>query len=117
MFSIYAVGATDFNQLLKLPLLVKHYVKHKQENPRMSIGAFIKMHYIDKQPFDADYQQDMQLPFKQHDDYCLLLATVLPKQIVLTQHHVETVSPTYTILNDDFLPSLKFGAVFKPPRA
>ena len=62
--SIYLFGATDASQLLKLPLLISHYINHKKENPNTTLVSFFKMHYVDPQPYDADYSQDMQLPFK-----------------------------------------------------
>src|SRR5258706_15680557 len=75
----YLFGSTDASQLIRLPLLVKHYVRHKTEDPSLTIVSFLKMHYVGQQPFDADYQQDMQLPFKTPSDVFMAASpTILP---------------------------------------
>lgn len=78
-FCLYLLGTTEAHQLLKLPLLVEHYFKHKAENSNTSLLGFLKMHYADPIVFDEDYAQDMQLPFKSHsEELCLSAIPTLP---------------------------------------
>lgn len=118
LMAIYFFGATNACQLLKLPLLVTHYIKHKQESPYITLGSFFKMHYVDKQPFDADYAQDMQLPFKSTPDVIFhptpSLVPVLPKVELTVPAPGSVIQP---IINDDIPPSLAAAAIFQPPRA
>ena len=63
-FLIFLFGSTEAYQLLKLPLLVQHYIQHRAEDPGISFIAFLKIHYNKKLVIDDDWQQDQQLPFK-----------------------------------------------------
>lgn len=114
---IYLLGATNACQVLKLPLLVTHFIKHKKESPHITLGSFFKMHYIDPQPFDADYQQDMQLPFKKTPDtFCrnTPYELSLPKIVLKSPELYSVVQP---VLNDDIPHILLTGNIFQPPKA
>jgi hypothetical protein len=118
LMAVYLFGATNACQVLKLPLLVTHYIKHKQESPFITLGSFFKMHYIDAQPFDADYAQDMQLPFKTTPDtFCLntpSVVHVVPKIDFTAPVHKPVLQ---LIVNEDIPLSLSTAAIFQPPRA
>lgn len=64
LFSVYLFSATELHQLLKLPMLVQHFVEHSENNPGLSILEFLAMHYAAADMHDADYEKDMKLPFK-----------------------------------------------------
>ena len=51
-------------ELLKLPVLFQHYIEHKEQNRSISFLEFLDLHYMHGSPRDADYDRDMQLPFK-----------------------------------------------------
>ena len=55
---------TELPQLLKLPVLVEHYLEHRHEDHQLSFLHFLSLHYFNGDPHDADYARDMQLPFK-----------------------------------------------------
>jgi len=117
LFAVYVFGATDAYQLLKLPLFVKHFIKHRQEQPGISLTAFIKEHYSGEIVIDADFKQDMQLPFKTHEsECCLIAATILPQPIVINHQVEEPVITEYTVLNDDVPPYLIPHSIFQPPK-
>ena len=63
LLALYLCTATEAYQLLKLPLLAVHFVQHCNEDPNMTIMAFLEMHYAEEMVYDEDWQQDMQLPF------------------------------------------------------
>ncbi|GAA3935815.1 hypothetical protein GO495_14410 [Chitinophaga oryziterrae] len=117
LFSIYAIGSTELDQLLRLPLLVKHFIRHKEENSGITIAAFIKIHYIDEQPYDVDYEQDMQLPFKKADCHCIILPSLLPPPIATVYHTITPARQEYVVFNDSYIPLPKKDTLFKPPRA
>jgi hypothetical protein len=114
---IYSLGATELDQLLRFPLLVKHFVIHKSQNPGMTFGMFMKMHYLDPQLFDGDYQEDMQLPFKQADDHCLILPTVVPEPPVAASYTIQALPYEYNLFSNPYNPLLNKGNIIKPPRA
>jgi hypothetical protein len=114
---IYLFGATDGHQLLKLPFLVSHFVKHKRENFNITIAAFLKMHYVDPQPMDADYAQDMQLPFKTISNIpCRTIPTIvsMPPDIGFHAPGADIEKQPLTNVNIDFSWSVK--NIFHPPR-
>jgi hypothetical protein len=115
---IYLFGATDAYQLLKLPQLAGHYVKHKRESPYMTLGSFFKMHYIDPQPFDSDYKQDMRLPFK---TVLNVYGRSLPTDITILPgiiFRAPAENPGFQpVLNDSIPSSLLSYTIFQPPKA
>ena len=58
------LSTTQLSELLKLPMLVQHYIEHKEENKDLSLIGFLEIHYAHGSPKDADYDKDMKLPFK-----------------------------------------------------
>jgi hypothetical protein len=58
------ISFTPMKEVVKVPLLLVHYYEHLDEMPDMTIGDFFDMHYMHGIVFDADYEKDMQLPFK-----------------------------------------------------
>ena len=65
--SIYLLSFTEVRQVIKFPNLVEHYIYHTLTNKDTTLFSFLKMHYLDDQLVDSDYQQDMKLPFKTHE--------------------------------------------------
>ncbi len=67
LLAAYVAAATPLGQLLKLPVLVEHFAEHRRENPDISVFGFVVLHYFSGNVRDADYERDMQLPFKSVD--------------------------------------------------
>jgi hypothetical protein len=114
----YLTSFCEVRQIAKLPNLVEHYVKHKIANPDMSLYAFFKMHYLDKQIKDKDYKEDMSLPFKMHDNFTSFLTLNIPpeKTVIFAQHH-----SIYVDISSDFSYSEKFypsvfQKIWEPPK-
>ncbi|MFN4006425.1 MAG: hypothetical protein ACK4HE_02830 [Chitinophagaceae bacterium] len=116
---LYLFGGTELRELCKLPLLVQHFKEHRHENPSMSLMAFLKLHYLEVQQKDADFQQDMGLPFKvQHVDWCHI-----PLPPSNSTHHgidmlnTDGIAQAYLSPLDDTIPVCHpFFSVFQPPR-
>lgn len=64
LLAIVLLAGTPLGEMVKLPILVHHYIVHINLNPEMDFGQFFSMHYNDGLIIDEDYHQDMQLPFK-----------------------------------------------------
>src|SRR5690606_13520126 len=64
--SVYLLSTTQFSQILKLPILVEHFIEHRAIDS-MSFWGFLVHHYDNHQP-DEDYETDMKLPFMVHND-------------------------------------------------
>jgi len=114
---VYLFGATDAYQLLKIPALINHFMLHRSENPDITFAQFFKMHYNGKITVDADFEKDMQLPFKTHETECCTgIATVLPAPIQVKIKDAEPVSPEYNIINDAVPVYLIPSSIFQPPK-
>lgn len=118
LLSIYLFGTTEAYQALKLPLLIEHYVKHKHENPRLTMLGFLRLHYSDKAVFDADYRQDMRLPFKTQDNTSVFSAVNDVPQPVCEGIEAPPAVPRDYILPDMGIDLPIFpNSIFQPPRA
>lgn len=114
---IYLLGATDANQLMKLPFMVKHFNTHHQENPALSLAGFVYMHYINP-VIDGDHAQDMQLPFKQHNsDGCMISAISMPIQKMEVEIPAIPLAPlVYSIVERNSYSFQHMVNIFQPPR-
>jgi hypothetical protein len=113
---IFLMQMTQLGEFARLPLLVQHYVQHKNLHPETTIYGFFKMHYLDKTVVDADYAQDMQLPFKMvHVHFSIQMS--MPQSVL-------TLSNVFCPLIKEKIPGQRFilprsllFSIFKPPRA
>ena len=74
LLSLYLVSTTELYQFLKIPVLIEHYLEHKEQNPKLTIGSFFKIHY-DNPVKDSDYTTDQKLPFVSHEAHFIIVCT------------------------------------------
>lgn len=60
----YLFSTTQLYELLKVNILVEHYADHASKDAALTVWGFLRMHYSGNSVKDADYEQDMKLPFK-----------------------------------------------------
>ena len=103
---------TPLGQLLKVPLLIEHYLKHQRAEV-VSFAAFLKEHY-DPDHNDADMPEDEQLPFKdiavQSIGYALFASDLTTN--VFVPSPVEKV----IVFSDANPPRNYLDSIFHPPR-
>ena len=61
---VYLLSTTQLIELTKIPVLVDHFKEHRSQNSSITLLGFLDMHYAHGCPKDADYDKDMELPFK-----------------------------------------------------
>jgi hypothetical protein len=112
-FVLLTFTQTPLGQLLKLPVLVEHYYKHKKvEN--VSLSQFLNDHYNTKHN-DADQAEDDQLPFK-----TVLLQNMgfaIVPSILRTDFALNANVPVTTRLKNTYTPQQHLCCIFHPPRA
>lgn len=112
----FLAQSTQLGEVFKAPLLIVHFFQHKRLYPGTTVYGFIKMHYIDKTVIDADYAQDMQLPFKAIDNHFLTIQLSLPPAFIKIN---TSISPHKNIklLNPpaDYACSV-INKIFQPPK-
>jgi hypothetical protein len=84
----------------------------------MTFRAFFKMHYLDPQPFDDDYAQDMQLPFKSTPDTFLLNRPSVKPAFSIPELKPPAAFAVSQLIVNDHIPAFKITSkIFQPPRA
>lgn len=118
LMSLYLISTTECYQLLKLPAFIVHFIRHSNEDPNTTLSSFIKMHYAEEMVYDDDWQQDMQLPFKTHEDLLSVIPATCPPPAFVVMAPVETPIEPCMIIHDTRLkPSIYQPKIFQPPRA
>lgn len=114
----YLTSFGEVRQVLKMPILIEHFISHKISNSDMSLYAFFKMHYIDEQIIDSDYKQDMKLPFKTHDFSSSTITLNIPPEkatINLQRHLVHVDNSNNFSYSEKYYPSV-FQQIWEPPQ-
>lgn len=115
---VYLTAYTPFREVLKLPVLVEHFMEHRALNPSISILAFLDIHYMHGSPLDADYARDMQLPFKMVSHTSLSVFAIPSAPVFFS-----TALPLYSkkekpILYNSAAYSFNYhNSIWQPPRA
>lgn len=116
--SIYLISLTELNQLVKLPVLIEHFIEHKEKDDRLSLLSFLNMHYAQHSSKDADNDKDMKLPFKSHEG-CVNSITLafIPNNFEgFSAKPTFVENKTYSIYYEEFLQSTFLSSIWQPPK-
>ena len=114
-FLLLFISTTELKELFRVPVLVDHFLKHKDSDRSMSVIDFLKIHYVGEKQDDNDDQEDGQLPFKGISE-----STV--SSFFSGEHFFVsgTIIPQYTGFRHNYFQSsvpINFGnSLFRPPR-
>lgn len=115
LLSSYFLSTTELNQLLRVPVLISHFVEHN-EMGSMSFWEYLTHHYggHDK---DGDWDTDSKLPFMQHSDL-LQVTVVTPKNIYFlhSKKHYFSSKNYFSFYKDKFIYSISLGGIWQPPK-
>ena len=117
LLALFLFSTTELYQLLKVPILVEHFMEHKKLNSEMTVEAFLKTHY-DNPVKDADYKTDRKLPFIIHSTLSLVFT-------LNTDFSFEISGSDYKYFRIQNIPSLDenlyikgyLHSIWQPPRA
>jgi len=114
LLALYLFCATEACQLLKLPVLISHFLEHQKINKSISFVEYLDLHY-DNNPDTQEHQEG--LPFKSVDICCIAGHSTLPFI------ELEIDLPCYNYLVKEFpqyrhlgYQLLKSQDIFQPPR-
>lgn len=106
------------SELLKLPVLIQHYLQHCKETRSLSVEEFLRVHYLQDNGPDSDFRKDTQLPFKSMDAMIHSHVVVIP--FVLPEFSFKpvavTVNKLYTPLRLPILTQM-LASIWQPPKA
>jgi hypothetical protein len=116
---IYLISLTELSQLVKLPILVEHFIEHKEKNSNLSLWEFLNMHYAQSDDHDGDRDKDMKLPFKSHDGCINTTIVALPSTNIgtLSEKPICIEKKAYSIYTENFLSSSHLSSIWQPPKA
>lgn len=103
---------TPAGQLLKLPLLIEHFIKHQKQDSSSLIG-FLADHYTTHHN-DADRPEDEQLPFKNSIVHSIGYA-IVPSAIKANIFIPLPTDMKFSFL-DAYVPQQHLTRIFHPPR-
>lgn len=116
-FVIFISFGTEFNQVLRLPLLVAHIAEHKSENKFVDLFTFLNEHYLIHHNNDDDQSEDNELPFK-----TINVDNFIFKVFNNNQSQISTKCPTLNKtsysnpINDNIPKSQYIGMIWTPPK-
>ncbi|UKB86032.1 hypothetical protein LF887_10515 [Chryseobacterium sp. MEBOG06] len=99
-----------------MPLLIEHYIEHKELNPEMSLTAFLKTHY-DNPVKDSDYDKDQKLPFVSQVGLLSVAFTINPSlDLYFTEraYSLKEIKKTFyksVLYNNEIL-----NSIWEPPK-
>lgn len=116
LLSLYLCSTTELYQFLKIPILIEHYIEHKSENPKITVFAFLRMHY-DHPVKDADWETDQKLPFVTHHDHSIIIFTLnSPFSLDVKENKLVIISHKIKAYNDAILDSGMTNSIWQPPK-
>lgn len=113
ILSLYLIASTEFHQVLRLPLLVQHYVEHREKVSDITFWEFLVMHYKTDVPHD---DQDISLPFKDCHHSLTAQASAMPAPIALASRAPVSTKPA-SVFNQSQFHSTFLEEIFQPPKA
>ncbi len=115
---VYLFANTELHQLAKVGAFVAHFAEHQKEDKDITLIEFIQIHYFSRNVMDADYEQDMKLPFKTTDCINFSPTHTLPLPVFFTLQQVFFIeSAGLPLYDQSALPSSRLADIWQPPKA
>lgn len=118
LIGIHLLTTTELSEFMKLPALVEHFIEHRTLNNDVTLLSFLDMHYNHGDVKDADYQKDMQLPFKSHDG-CINLSILIaiPHKETCLDHPQIFQKNEHSSMYHSFASSELKSTIWQPPKS
>jgi hypothetical protein len=119
--SIFLCATTPIGQLLKLPMLMHHFIEHQQEEQnkehQISFIDFLKMHYNSNEHTNKSTHNHHNLPFKHIDFNSLnvVFAFESPSIFTFQQTEFDSSKDVSTFYEQHYL-SNTLANIWQPPR-
>jgi len=117
LLTIYLFASTPFCELIKISVFVNHLTEHQSENEDITLSRFVTIHYFSGNVKDADYDRDMELPFKSHDispSFSVVLLTPTFEYILIGPvRYSKQDFNTYKFSN---IPASYLSEIWQPPK-
>ena len=116
IIATYFFSTKELVQLLKIPVLINHFVEHAEEDSSITFMDYMVHHYGGHEK-DADWETDMKLPFMQHSDLLNILVIPASSNINLPDKiTVETHFKTIVFYRQAIIPNSYLSSIWQPPK-
>ena len=110
---LYVNSYTEFQEALRVPILVAHFIEHRQQVKDMTFSQFLAMHYQTSANHD---DRDDQLPFKEMHHSGVVPAMALPDQRMVLEATAPLSDVTHCSAYHEVSISSPYSKIFQPPR-
>lgn len=108
-----------FGEVLKLPMLVQHYLEHIDEDKDITVFQFFVQHYTEG--IDHNHQENHnhhdKLPFKTTDGHFSSVVSMVSPPFVMVSHHTVAAAalrmPAY---HQQDYSNAYLNSIWQPPR-
>ncbi len=112
---LFLTTTTELGQLLRFPLLIEHFVEHKDKKPELSFWGFLQIHYDNNHKEEGD-PIDEKLPFVSHVSIIHLIATTPPTILKIDKIKIPTNNTRVETFHDLVLESNYLSSIWQPPK-
>ncbi len=115
--ALIVILSTDFEQILRSPVLIEHYLEHRRSTPQLEVLDFLTLHYGAACDSDDDQSADESLPYKSPmtDGIWNMTSAFLPT--VSVQSKLDTYRILYTPRWQLHFSDSPCQDIFEPPRS
>lgn len=117
IITIFFFGTTGLSQLFKLPVLIAHFMEHRERDNGIDMLDFLSMHYWGQDLNDNDEDRDMQLPFKNVEQNLIAQVIISPVQQISIAKPELPVRSVQPVNSDEHHIDPALNSLFRPPRA
>ena len=107
---------TSVGELFKVPVLLNHFLEHRQRDHNIGLSQFMSMHYWGNDIKDNDTDRDMKLPFKK--------TVYFTHQILFCNTQINHLPNTDCLLSDQSplfyrskIIALSVSQLYRPPQS
>src|SRR5690606_6010804 len=107
---VYMLATTPLVEVLKLPILVDHYLEHEE--------GFVEfmVHHYGGHEMDDDWDKDMQLPFMTNSALMIFAFNIPVSKFMLLPEYEFKAPDKKLIWDDSHFSSNYLADVFQPPQ-
>jgi len=114
---VFLLANTELHEVLKVPLLLEHYILHKQEDKNQSFLTFIYKHYVSVQDHFHLQNDHDSLPLKTKD--CIKYNPGIVSFLLIPYARLQEVPyqlKQRIFFKKVFLSNLNQGNIWQPPQ-
>ncbi len=114
----FLISNTELHQLLKLPVLIHHYIEHQDQDQGISFSQFLSKHYNSEENHaDTGHNDHKNLPFKTNDCTSIHVSVAAEHKFVFSICHPNIASENIsTVYNEIFYSSAILNKIWQPPQ-